>query len=179
MLKRIVLVVAMACVFSACSYIGAYEPPWLRSAFSPPPPQPQRTTYSTSYRRSREHARIAHRSSTPAESGEATTGSAPAANERAAIDRTPPAAIPSPPPVSLSLAGDSGDREEAKSLLKRTDANLAQARARSLNREEQETYDRASQLANRARRALADNDCAAASSLAGKALSLASGISGE
>jgi hypothetical protein len=176
MLKRSLLIAAIAGIFSACGYIGAYWPPWLKPDYTSPPPAPppaQHTTYSSSHRRNRERARIAHRS---AKTREVEEASVPPPVENVAVDRTAPASMPNAPKVSFTLAGDTEDRAEAESLLKKTDANLAQARARSLTEAQRETYDRASQLANRARHALADNDCAAASSLAGKALSLAAGL---
>ncbi len=167
------LTVALAGIFSACAYAPAYRPPWLVSA------PPQRTYSSYRHSRSSERARAARSRSVARESSPATTtdlGADRAAGDSAARGS---AAVSSPPPVSLSLAGDSHDRERAQRLLVDADADLHLASKRRLSAAQRETYERASQLAHRARRALADNDCAAASSLAGKASSLAAGISGK
>ncbi len=77
------------------------------------------------------------------------------------------------------MAGDSGDRERAQRLLESADENLVWARGRHLGAAQKEIYERASELTGSAHRALADNDCAAASSLASKASLLAAMIGGE
>jgi hypothetical protein len=173
--------VTMAGLFSACDYVSAYRPPWL-SYYSPPP---QRSYYSSnppSYRHHySERARTTRSRSTPRESGAPATAersAPPPASDHIGTDNAAPAAAVSHPP-SLTLAGDSEDRERAQALLEKTDANLDRVRGLRLSTAQKETYKRASQLASRARQALADNDCAAASSLAGKALSLAAGINGQ
>jgi len=171
--------VILACLLAGCDSMGVYLPPWLASSTSPHPAY--YTSYS-SYRHSRsnEHAHTARTRYASRESSATTTADlsvAPEANHGVA-DRTAPPATPNPP-VTLSLAGDSGDRDRAQRLLQTADENLVRARARHLSAAQKETYERASQLAWRARRALADNDCAAASSLAGKASSLAAGIGGQ
>ena len=95
-------------------------------------------------------------------------------------DKPAPApVVASNAPVTLSLAGDGMDRTRAQQLLVRVDSRLERVHSQKLSRSQKETYERASQLAGRARRALADNDCAAASSLAAKASSLASGLGGS
>ncbi len=169
------VIVAFLSLFWGCADTGVSRPPWL-NALWPSPPAP----YSYRHRRSTERVRSARRSRAPRESSataSANPGSSPSA-DHVRTDRTtpPPADTSSAVPVSLTLAGDSGDREQAQRLLASADENLLRARGRHLTAAQQETYQRASQLASRARRALADNDCAAASSLAGKASSLAAGI---
>jgi hypothetical protein len=171
-----VLVIALADLCSACAYVEAYRPAWTY------PSPPQRTYYSSS----RHHAHSArnhrHQSSAEAsaDSAEPATGDRPATEDRAVTESTRPApAVASNPPVSMSLAGDSGDRERAQQLLGNAEANLGRARRHHLTQSQKATYERANQLATRARHALADNDCAAASSLASKASSLAAGISGQ
>jgi hypothetical protein len=166
------LAMALAAWCSACSYIDAYRPAWTY------PSPPQRTYYSSH----RHRVHIARSHSAPHESSAATTADwdEPPSEDRPVTKSTAPAPAPaSNPPVSLSLAGDSGDRERAQHLLENADANLHRARRQHLTADQKETYERASQLAKRAHRALAENDCAAASSLASKASSLASGISGR
>ncbi len=167
----------MICVLSGCDLIGAPQPPWLN--LSPP----QRPSYSYAARR---HIRVSEHSRSARTGYSESASRAPAQSDLApppAVNSAERAATPSTAvsaaPITLSLAGDSGDRQRAQHLLQVTDANLMRARSRHLSAAEQETYQRASQLASRARRALADNDCAAASSLAGKASSLAAGLSGE
>jgi hypothetical protein len=171
----------LACLLSGCDYIGASRPPWL---FSATPPQRAHYSSYSAYRHSHsnERTRSAHTRYASRESGTATTAdlSTTPRADHAVADR--PALLPAAatnPPVSLSLAGDSGDRERAQHLLESADQDLVRARRRRLSAAQEETYERATQLARRARRALAENDCAAASSLAGKASSLAAGIGGE
>jgi hypothetical protein len=178
--KRLVLVLILAALVSACDYLGSSRPPWLNYAVPAQPSAYNPAPSYSSYRRGRpaERVHIAHsrstRESNPARSAEVE-------NSRVNTDRASSAPAPavSSPPVSISLAGDNGDRQRAQHLLEETDANLDRARAQHLTASQKETYRRASQLANRARRALADNDCAAASSLAGKAVSLAAGLGGQ
>ncbi len=183
MTKRIpgLTTVTLACLLTGCDIVSSYHPPWLISSTS------VQHTYAASYPSSRHsrfnkrargaHRRYASRESSTKIKADLVTG--PRADHAVADRAGPlPAAVPNPP-VSLSLAGDSGDRERALHLLESADENLVRARGQRLSAAQKETYERASQLATRARRALADNDCAAASSLASKASSLASGIGGE
>jgi hypothetical protein len=93
-------------------------------------------------------------------------------------DHTAPATAANAGSSSLSLAGDSRDRARAQRTLDAVDSKLGRVHAGSLSAPQKETYNRANQLAKRARRALADGDDAAASSLATKASSLSSGIGG-
>jgi len=173
------LAVALASFLSACDLVSAYRPYWLSPSYY----APQHTYYSSSSStRHHEHVRSARNRTTV--HGSTAASSADSESETPAVSRPstdhaapPPAA--SSAPVSLSLAGDSGDREQAEHLLEKTNASLHRAHRRHLTDAQKQTYERASQLATRARQALADNDCAAASSLAGKALSLASELSGE
>lgn len=165
------LAMLLLCSLSGCADTGISRPPWLW----PSPPAPYSSTSSYRHHRS-ERVRSARRYRAPRESS--VTDSVNPRVDNISTDRTtpPPVAVSSPAPVSLTLAGDSGDRERAQHLLASADENLLRARGRRLTAEQKATYERASQLASRARRALADNDCAAASSLAGKASSLAAGI---
>ncbi len=161
---------ALACLFSACGY--PYRPPWLNSYL------PYQRTYYSSYRRSRVHSTRSRSASHESSASTAVDSPEPPTADRPVTESTAPApAAASNPPVSLSLAGDSGERERALHLLENANANLVRARRHRLTAAQKETYERASQLASRARRALADNDGAAASSLASKASSLAAGIS--
>ncbi len=170
---------ALVCFLSGCDFVGASPPPWLNSL--PPPQRPYYSYSSRRHIRSSERAgsartRYAKRES----SATSNTDLPPPAVDNAGNDRaTAPSAAVSNPAVTLSMAGDSGDRQQAQRLLEAADASLIRARGRHLTAAEEETYQRAIQLASRARRALADNDCAAASSLAGKASSLAAGIGGR
>ncbi len=172
------LAMLLLCSFWGCADTGISRPPWLNSLW-PSPPAPYSTTSSYRHHRSNERVRSARRYRAPRESS-ATASVNPSASpkvDNVSTDRTtPPVAVSRPTPVSLTLAGDSGDRERAQQLLANANENLTRARAQRLTAAQKATYERASQLASRARRALADNDCAAASSLAGKASSLAAGI---
>jgi hypothetical protein len=178
--KRLVLVLTLAAFFSACDYLGTSRPPWLNYVMPAQPgayyPAPSYSSHRRSHPAERVH--IA-RSRSTRESNSAR--SAEVQDSRVNTDHASSAPAPavSGPPVSISLAGDNGDRQRAQHLLEEADANLDRARAQHLTASQKETYRRASQLANRARRALADNDCAAASSLAGKAVSLAAGLGGK
>jgi hypothetical protein len=79
-------------------------------------------------------------------------------------------------PGNLSLAGDNQDRDSALRLLQSVDSKLLAINLRKLRGSDREAYDRAVQLAKRARGCLDDHDYAAASSLAAKASSLANAI---
>ena len=167
---RTLLVVVCACLYFGCAGYDPYRSPW-DNLFSPP----RRTYYSTSreHHRRSERRRVAR--NRPA-SGESTTTSASEGVSPDTRRAAPATTVVSDAPASLSLAGDGGDRAHAQRLLAAVDTKLVRARARGLKGSQKETYERASQLAHRARRALADDDCAAASSLAAKASSLAAGI---
>ncbi len=170
-----VAAVVWLCLFSACEYMGPYRPPWLINDDSN-----SRRTYSSSYRyrhtRS-QRARVAQTRAAPRDSIASGTHDEAAGVERVAIERPVPAPAVAPAPeANLSLAGDVSDRQRALNLLARTSDELTRARAHALTKAQRENYERARQLASRARRALAEDDCAAASSLALKASSLAAGI---
>ena len=163
------LVVVCASVYFGCAGYNPYRSPW-DNLFSPP------RYYSTSrYSRHHrgEHRRVAR--NRPAGGASTTTSaseSAPSTTDRAA----PVSTAASSPRASLSMAGDGDDRTHAQRLLSAVDTKLGRARARGLKGSQKESYERASQLAHRAHRALADDDSAAASSLATKASSLAADI---
>jgi len=179
---RGVLVLFCACLYFGCANYDPYRAPW-DNLFSPSRPSYSSASsrsyysspsYSTSYERHRrsEHRRVARNRSSGSEST-ASRGEDISPN----TDRPPPATtLASNPPASLSLAGDGGDRARAQHLLTSVDAKLMRIHAQSLKGAQKETYERATQLAHRAHRALADDDCAAASSLAAKASSLAAAI---
>jgi hypothetical protein len=170
------LAVVCACLYFGCAGYNPYRSPW-DNLFSPPRYYPH---YSTARHRRGERRRVAHNRSpggeptttNASESVPPDTGRAPAPAAAAA----PAASAASEPPASLSLVGDGGDRARAQRLLKTVDTKLGRARAHGLKGSQKETYERASQLAHRAHRALADDDSAAASSLATKASSLAADI---
>jgi hypothetical protein len=168
-----VALVCLAGTFSSCANIGAYQAPWLGQSGTQP-------TYYAHSRRSRSsqrsrpvRSRMARHEPTPPPADATATADAekaPAVEERGATGGyTAPAA--------LTLAGDNGYREHALQLLHTVDAELDRARTRPLTAAQQQSYARASELADRARRALAENDYAAASSLARKARSLAAAVS--
>lgn len=169
-LRLVALILALTC--AACANSGYYAP-W--ADWFSPPHQSYYSASRTRHRRS-EHWRVAHNRRPVRESVARTdvTGSAteiapaPAASKRN-----------SNPTVTLSLAGNGVDRTHAEHLLNSVDIELKQAHNRHLSQAEQQTYDRATQLAGRARHALVDDDCAAASSLAAKASSLASALGGS
>jgi hypothetical protein len=167
------LAVFVAGGLCSCAYPGGYNPAWLNQFMAPQP-----TSYSA-YRRSRyhEHWRVAHVRSHHRDSDVAKKAAPTATIEDAA-------AVPSPAPVArpqvtLTLAGDNQDRERARNLLRKTDATLVQVSRRPLSNVQKETYERASELAGRARRAFANDDYAAASSLAVKASALSAEMNGQ
>jgi len=169
-LVRLFLVI-LGCTCAACTEITSYYPP-LRNWFSPPP----RSYYSASRSRHRkrgEHWRVAHNHPPARNSAVTTVAARSEGDSRHAASAPVPA---SKPPVTLSLAGDSMDRSRAEQTLEAVRSKLGRVHARHLTKAEEETYNRADQLAGRAQQALGDNDCAAASSLAAKASSLASGL---
>ena len=164
---------------SGCSYFEAYQlpqwnwPAWMMpQSAAPPAPAPAPPRSSRSSYRHRSHVARNHNAPRQPAKVYSDEGAGPPAPAKPASAPS----SPSTPPVSLTLAGDSGDRQRAQQLLDDADASLMRARKRHLTSTETLTYERASQLANRARRALQENDCAAASSLASKASSLAAGI---
>lgn len=158
--------VSLAAVCAACTNTASFHPPWM-NFFAPPAP-----AYSASRERHHNrHWRVAHNHSSVGKSA-VTTVSGGTAKPAAPV-------MASKVPVTLSLAGDGVDRTRAQQLLETADSKLERVHSRILSKSQKETYERASQLASRARRALADNDCAAASSLAAKASSLASGLGGS
>jgi hypothetical protein len=163
--------VSLATVCAACASAGSYsQPPWMNFFVSPAP------TYSASRERHHSrHSRVAHNHSPVRESAVTTVSAGSVPDDKPA----PAPVVASNAPVTLSLAGDGMDRTRAQQLLVRVDSRLERVHSQKLSRSQKETYERASQLAGRARRALADNDCAAASSLAAKASSLASGLGGS
>jgi hypothetical protein len=164
------LVVVFACLYFGCAGYDPYRPPWQQNWFSPAP----RTYYSSS-RRHHSRWRVAHNHQQAPESGV----TAARASADPATDHTAPATgAANAGSSSLSLAGDSRDRARAQRTLDTVDSKLGRVHAGSLSAPQKQTYDRASQLAKRAHRALADGDAAAASSLATKASSLSSGIGG-
>ncbi len=148
----------------SCAYPSAYRPAWLNQ-FSTP-----QHRYYTYRRRRSEHSRLA-RVRSHRQSIDTVKITEPAAITEGAI-AAPPAPPDSRPQVTLTLAGDNEDRERAQNLLQKTDAKLIEAGRRPLSDAQKENYERATQLAGRARRALANNDYTAASSLAGKAWAL-------
>ena len=168
-----IFAVVCACLYCGCAGYDPYRSPW-DNLFSP-----SRTYYSSSRYSTREHhhrgerRRLARNRPAGAEST-TTSASESAPPDTARV--TSASTAPSSPPPSLSLAGDGDDRAHAQRLLAAVDTRLVRARARGLKGAQKETYERARQLAHRAHRALADDDCAAASSLAAKASSLAAGI---
>jgi hypothetical protein len=164
------LVLISACLLVGCASYDPYRSPW-ENLFSPP----RHTNYSASRERRHrgEHQRIAHNE--PAAGGSA----APSASEGVPSSTglaTPATTAPANPPASLSLAGDADDRVRTERLLAAVDNDLVRADAQGLNGSQKESYERAGQLTHSARRALANNDCAAAYSLATKASSLAADI---
>jgi hypothetical protein len=165
------LLMCAAGTVSSCANLGIYPPPWQNALLNPQP------SYSASYRRSRygEHPRVAHTRRVRHEAAPAAPVTAADADSAPVRQESGPTEAASTPPA-LTLAGDSGDRERALRLLDRVDNDLDRARSRPLTAAQRESYARASELANRARRALAENDCAAASSLARKARSLAAAV---
>ena len=169
------LAVVCACLYFGCAGYDPYRAPW-DNLFWPGRTYYSSSRYSSSRERHRrgEHRRVAR--NRPA-GGEPTTTSATESVPTDTDRVTPVSTAASSPRASLSMAGDSGDRAHAQHLLAAVDTKLSRARAHGLKGSQKETYERASQLAHRARRALADDDCAAASSLATKASSLAAGIS--
>jgi len=164
------LVVVSTCLFVGCAGYDPYRSPW-DNLFSPAP----RTYYSASRERHRrrEHQLVVRKRSAAFKST-ATTASedVPPYTGRA----TPATAAASNPPASLSLVGDGGDRVRAQRLLAAVDNKLVRVHAQDLKGSQKDTYERARQLAYGAHRALADDDCAAAASLAAKASSLAADI---
>jgi len=167
------LAVVCACLYFGCAGYDPYRAPW-DNLFSPPRYY-STSRYSSSRERHRrsEHHRVARNRPAGGESTTSARESVPSDTDRV----TPVSTAASSPRASLSMAGDSGDRAHAQRLLAAVDTKLSRAHAHGLKGSQKETYERASQLAHRARRALADDDCAAASSLATKASSLAAGIS--
>jgi hypothetical protein len=165
------LAAVCACIYFGCASYNPYRSPW-DNLFSPPRYYPR---YSTSRHRRGERRRVAHNRS-PGESTTTNASESAPPDTGRAMPATAAAPAASEPPASLSLAGDGGDRARAQRLLKTVDTKLGRARAHGLKGSQKETYERASQLAHRAHRALADDDSAAASSLATKASSLAAGI---
>ncbi|GEM_PF-5395769 len=165
----------MAGGFCSCAYPGGYQAQWLNQWAAP------RHNYSSSFRHGRrsEHTRIAHLRSRRGEPDYAATVKATVPSEDSTVNRLMPPALASRPHSTVTLAGDSRDRQRAQALLRKTDVTLLQARRHPLNGAEKENYERASQLAGRARRALAADDYTAASSLAMKAWSLSAGMSGQ
>jgi hypothetical protein len=168
------LAMVCACLYFGCAGYDPYRSPWDNLL------SPSRTYYSSPrYSTSRvHHHRSEHRHlarNRPA-GGESTTTSASESTPPDTARVTPVSTAAPIRSASLSLAGDGDDRAHAQRLLAAVDTKLGRARAHGLKGAQKETYERASQLAHRAHRALADNDCAAASSLATKASSLAAGI---
>jgi len=163
------LLVCLAGAVSSCASLGIYQPPWQNARFNPQP---------SSYRRSRysERTRVAHTRRVRREPAPAAPAAAADADSAPVRQESSTTEAASTQPAALTLAGNSGDRERALQLLDRADTELDRARTRPLTAAQQESYARASELANRARRALAENDCAAASSLARKARSLAAAV---
>jgi hypothetical protein len=171
MRKRAVTLVAVAFTLLnfGCANYDSYRSPWQNLMY----PSRPRTYYYSSRPRHHSHYRVVHNRETVPESPvtAARTGGEPATDHTAAV-------TPTAPTGTLSMAGDGGDRTRAKRLLDAVDSKLTRVHTGSLSAPQKETYDRASQLARRAHRALADDDAAAASSLATKASSLASDING-
>ena len=146
--------VSLATVCAACASAGSYsQPPWMNFFVSPAP------TYSASRERHHSrHSRVAHNHSPVRESAVTTVSAGSVPDDKPA----PAPVVASNAPVTLSLAGDGMDRTRAQQLLVTVDSRLERVHSRKLSKSQKETYERASQLAGRARRALADNDCAAA-----------------
>jgi hypothetical protein len=180
--KRVlmVFVVPLALLCTRCAQLDSQYYYYRAQALALVSPSPHYSYYSN-HRHSHysERVRTAHNHSTLRPS--TTTAVAddranPPGSERVAAERPAPA---SASPTTLTMAGDSGDRAHARSLLSSVDSQLDRVHSGHLSASEKESYTRASQLAQRARRALADDDCAAASSLAAKASSLAAGLGGR
>jgi hypothetical protein len=163
------LAISLAAGLYACSSMPAVQAPWLKAYVAPP----QRAYYSA-YRRSSygQRARATHVRRARHETVSAVAADKPATPVSAAAEHSPPGAA-YPQTIALTLAGDNADRERAIASLDLTGAELARAHSQPLSAAQEQNYLRASELASRARQALADNDCAAASSLARKARSLA------
>ena len=90
-----------------------------------------------------------------------------------------PADAPAPatePAATMILEGECGDRESAEHLLDRMNTKLTRISSGNMSKSQRAAYDRVSALADRARHAFSDNDCAAASNLVSKALTLAAGM---
>lgn len=178
MLKLVrLLLVVLGATCAACTSITPYYyyRPW-QNWFSPPP----HTYYSASRTRHHtkgEHWRVGHNHHPPARNSTITTVATD--SEEDAKPAAPAPVLASNPRATLSLAGDSMDRTRAEQTLEAVRTKLERVHARRLTKAEEETYNRAYQLAGRAQQALGDNDCAAASSLAAKASSLASGLRGS
>jgi hypothetical protein len=81
----------------------------------------------------------------------------------------------SEPAATLNLEGECGDRESAEHRLDKINLRLTRISSGSLSKTQGEAYDRVNALANRARHAFSDDDCAAGSNLTSKALTLAAG----
>jgi hypothetical protein len=171
-LVRLFLMV-LASALAACSS-QSYYMPW-SNWFSQSHPYYYSASHPRHHTRS-ERRRLAHNRPPAPDTG---TKTVVASSDKDSKTATAAPASPSSPPVSLSLAGDGVDRTQTQELLKSVDTKLGRVHARRLNKVDKETYERASQLASRARQALAEDDYAAASSLAAKASSLASGLGGS
>lgn len=166
------LAISLAASLYACASMPALPAPWVKGYVAPP----QRAYYSA-YRRSNhgQRARATHVRRARHETVSAVVADKPATPVPAAAQHSPPGAA-YPQTVALTLAGDNADRERAIASLDLTGAELARAHSRRLTAAQEKNYVRATELASSARQALADNDCAAASSLARKAHSLAASV---
>jgi hypothetical protein len=171
-----IIALLVAGTFCSCAYSDGYQAQWLNQFVAP-----ARSYYSSSSRsRPSTRTRIARVHSHRHQPDSVRTVELTPPTADGAIDRvTPLPALVAKPQVTLTLAGDSRDREHAQALLRKTDTTLLEASRRPLNDVQRESYERASQLAGRARRALATNDDAAASSLAVKAWALSADMSGR
>lgn len=76
----------------------------------------------------------------------------------------------------LYLEGECEDRESAEHRLDEINLKLTRISSGSLSKTQREAYERVNALANRARHAFSDDDCAAASNLTAKALTLAAAM---